>query len=187
MQLRSKKGSGDEAFEYHSTSTQYRQLRRLSKPVLGEHYSIPRGCPLNTGFTVFVWYAIILAPSTYQHSATCSFYNDFGTYCIWWTGLDWTGLVKHERPVQSSLRNTVCLISDMYRVLKINSQWNDNLLRIWNVFLENIIISIGDLVIDFVFGGKYTCGRTPAFSLMIWNTTIASKLQIHCFVRILLL
>ena len=24
----------------------------LSKPVLGGHYSIPRGCPLNTGFTV---------------------------------------------------------------------------------------------------------------------------------------
>ena len=27
--------------------------RYLSKPVLGGHYSIPRGCPLNTGFTVF--------------------------------------------------------------------------------------------------------------------------------------
>ena len=26
--------------------------RYLSKPVLGGHYSIPRGCPLNTGFTV---------------------------------------------------------------------------------------------------------------------------------------
>ena len=26
--------------------------RYLSKPVLGGHYSIPQGCPLNTGFTV---------------------------------------------------------------------------------------------------------------------------------------
>ena len=35
--------------------------RYLLKPVLGghpvlsEHYSIPWGCPLNTGFTVFIW------------------------------------------------------------------------------------------------------------------------------------
>ena len=48
------------------------------------------------------------------------------------------------------------------------------------------------LVIDFVFGGKYARGLSAALALMIWNegllwTTIAGKLQIHCFVRILLL
>ena len=32
--------------------------RYLSKPVLGGHYSIPRGCPLNTGFTVFAPFAL---------------------------------------------------------------------------------------------------------------------------------
>ena len=32
--------------------------RYLSKPVLSGHYSIPRGCPLNTGFTVSIRTAV---------------------------------------------------------------------------------------------------------------------------------
>ena len=31
--------------------------RYISKPVLGGHYSIPRGCPLNTGFTVLQYWS----------------------------------------------------------------------------------------------------------------------------------
>ena len=44
------------SFEWHLTP----HGRYLLKPVLGGHpvlsghYSIPRGCPLNTGFTVYI-------------------------------------------------------------------------------------------------------------------------------------
>ena len=57
--------------------------RYISKPVLGGHYSIPRGCPLNTGFTVKhyenLWNPVTSNPPYFNTCLPVSELSEYGT------------------------------------------------------------------------------------------------------------
>ena len=70
--------------------------RYLSKPLLGGHYSIPRGCPLNAGFTVTGDPRNLIGSqqcdSFTNHTISCSLLYPFWNH--WWSlQADWLSAV----------------------------------------------------------------------------------------------
>ena len=77
------------SFEWHLTPHMTLSIETCisGHPVLSRHFSIPQGCPSNTGFTVFGLYCYFSSFDLFS-----KFWRDLGIFLEFepvWTGLGW--------------------------------------------------------------------------------------------------